>query len=115
MLQANNAIELLEKIGIEDLYPKLIAQLNKDFQLAHVDAHFELSLSPDELQQKVATILEHLICNAYDSYLNLIYRIDVSEKDLLQIRDKNLQKSIEQLTFIVLKRECQKVWFKSRF
>ncbi|NLP57700.1 hypothetical protein [Lutibacter sp. B1] len=54
-----------------------------------------------------------LITNNYDNYLNLLYRIDVSEKELSKITGNNLTETVEQITFLILKRVYQKVWFKN--
>jgi hypothetical protein len=57
----------------------------------------------------------NLINNQYDDYLNLLYRIDVPESELAKLKNDNLTTSIEEITYLVLKREYQKVWFKHNF
>jgi len=115
MLQASSSIELLNKIEQESLYSKLIQQLNKDFQLANLDENVPIEILPNELAATLSTILLKLISNRYDDYLNFLYRIDVSEKELLKIQGKELPAIIDQVTFVVLKRECQKVWLRKNF
>jgi len=115
MLQEQNSLELLSKVELENLYHKLITQLNKDFKLANLSNTFLESLNPSDLIKFVAIALKQLITNNYDGYLNLIYRIDISEKELLIVKSDNLETTIEQLTFLILKREYQKVWFKKNY
>lgn len=115
MLPAKNSLELLNSIDVENLYVPLIAQLNKDFQLANVAGSFDFKASPAQLKKELYAILLNLITNQYDDYLNLLYRIDVAESELAKLKNDNLVTSIEEITYLVLKREYQKVWFKQNF
>lgn len=115
MLSKQNYIQLLKNIEVESLLKKLIQQLNKDFQLANLNESFKNSSSIDELVSDLKIILENLIVNRYDDYLNLLYRIDVSEIELLKLKSDNLPEIIEQITYLVLKREYQKVWLKQHY
>jgi len=115
MLKANNAIELFTKIEQDNLYLKLVQQLNKDFQLSNLEFHFEETITPIDLQKALTQHLLKLISNQYDDYLNLLYRIDIAETELLKVRSENIEDAINQVTFLVLKREAQKVWLKKNF
>ncbi|WP_164975342.1 hypothetical protein [Lutibacter sp. HS1-25] len=99
----------------ENLYSKLVAQINKDFQLSNLYFSFEENISPIQLKEDFTTILSNLITNKYDDYLNFVYRVDVSESELLKIKEKDLPEIVDQIVFLVLKREFQKVWFKQNF
>jgi len=114
MLTEQNSLELLQKVDTENLYQNLIMQLNKDFQLSNLNESFNLSVSPVQLKESLSKILENLITYHYDDYLNFLYRVDVPEKELLQVKSDKLDTVIEHLTFLILKREYQKVWFKSK-
>jgi hypothetical protein len=115
MLQAKNTEELLNSIEAENLYVHLIEQLNKDFKMANVTGSFDLKASPVQLKKELFAILLNLITKQYDDYLNLLYRIDVPESELAKLINNNLTNSIEEITYLVLKREYQKVWFKHNF
>jgi len=115
MLPVKNTFELLEKIENENLLPKLIEQLNKDFQLSNIDESFDLNTSINQLMTFLNSVLKKLIQFNYEDYLNLLYRIDVPEKELATIKGSNLDENIEGVTFLIFKREFQKVWFKSKF
>ena len=115
MLQANNSVELLTKLQSEDLYVKLIQQLNKDLHMSNIDFEFQETLNPSELKSSLIQFLMNLITNNYDDYLNLLYRVDVSEQSLIKLTSERLQDSIGQVAFLVLKREAQKVWLKQNF
>lgn len=115
MLQAGNSTELLLNLKSENLYVKLIQQLNKDMQMSNIDDVFEVAILPAELKRLLNELLSKLISNHYDSYLNFLYRVDVSELQLLNLKTVNLKESLEQVTFLILKREAQKVWLKHKF
>ncbi len=114
MLTEQNSIALLQKIEVENLYQQLIQQLNKDFQLSNLDNTIDLSVTPDQLKEKLSKILLKLLTNNYDDYLNLMYRVDVSEKELVLVQGDDLSIVVDQITFLILKREYQKVWFKNK-
>jgi hypothetical protein len=105
--------ELLVKARRENLYIKIIQQLNKDFLLANVPYRFSEDLIPEALINKLFNAIMALMTKNYDSYLNFIYRVDLSEKELAKISDKSLEYVIKNITFLILKREYQKVWFKN--
>ena len=114
MLTSKNSIELLQGIESENLVAKLIMQLNKDFYLANISEKFEQSVSINNLKSNLVRIIKTLLTTSYDDYLNLMYRIDISEKELLKIKYNEIDKIVEQIVFLILKREYQKVWFKSK-
>ena len=114
MLPTQNSLELLNIVESENLFQNLILQLNKDFQLSNLSESFELSITPIQLKEQLNKIIVNLLTNNYDDYLNFLYRVDVPEKELLTIKSNNLEATINQITFLILKREYQKVWFKNR-
>jgi len=114
MLQEQTALELLQKVAVENLYKKLILQINKDFQLSNLSYEFSLAINPLELKEDLGKLLQKMITYQYDDYLNFVYRVDVSEKQLLEIKNNSLEAVIDQLTLVILKREYQKVWFKNK-
>ena len=115
MLQENKSLELLQKVTVENLYSKLIEQLNKDFQLSNLDEEIDISETPNQLKEHLAKILIKLLTHQYDDYLNLLYRVDVPEKELLTVKGNVLEESAHQIAYLILKREYQKVWFKNKF
>jgi len=114
-LEATNSISLLQNIQKENLYTQTIQQLNKDFQLANIDKSFSVLIEPIDLKKELNKFIKNLLINNYDGYLNLLYRIDVSEKELRKISDKMLTETIEEISFLILKREFQKVMLKKRY
>ncbi len=106
---------LLSEAEKEALYLKLIEQLNKDFNLANEGVDFPMSISPNELKIQLHEKIYRLIQYKFAEYLNLLYVIDVSEKEVKKLDGSDLIKLSEQVSFLILKREWQKVWFRNRY
>ena len=115
MLKAATALELLQKVETENLVVKLIQQLNKDYQLANINEFFSEELAAAELYDTLTSSLLNLMNLNYDGYLNLLYRIDVSESQLVKVKSQNLEEAIQEVAFFVLQREVQKVWLKAHY
>ena len=114
MYKEETSLALLLEIESVDLYLKLIEQLNKDFQLAGIEQSFDLDCTPLKLAQELQKMVVKLINNDFDNYLNLLYRVDISEIEIKKLDGSNIEKMTEQIVYLLLKREWQKVWFKAR-
>ncbi|NKI25519.1 hypothetical protein HCG49_02960 [Arenibacter sp. 6A1] len=110
-----NSSELLSHIVAEKLYQNLVAQLQKDFGLANVFIDISAEISPKDLKTLVHEKVYYLILEKFTDYLNLLYIIDVSEKAIKGINATDVVEISEQVTFEILKREWQKVWFKNKY
>lgn len=110
-----NTDSLLTEATNESLYLKLIEQINKDFNLANEGIDFPMSISPDELKIQLQEKIYRLIQYKFAEYLNLLYIIDVSEDQIKKLDGSDLVSLSEEVTFLVLKREWQKVWFRNKY
>ena len=107
--------ELLVDATKEQLYEKLIAQLNKDFLLANIEESFSQEIKPEELKVELHEIVYRLIQEKFAEYLNLLYIMDVSEAKIKALEGSDMVQLSEQVAFLMLKREWQKVWFKNNY
>ena len=98
-----------------DLYKKLIYQLNKDFQLANIYLDFHEDVLPSSLKLLLHETVYKLIQEKFMEYLNLLYIIDVSESQVKALDGDDVLKLSEDVSFLILKREWQKVWFKNKY
>lgn len=114
MCKSTESLSLLSQITSVDLYLKLIEQLNKDFQLAGIQQSFSLNSTSTELIQELQKTIIKLINYDFEGYLNLLYRVDLSENKIKKLSGSDIDKMSEQVAYLLLKREWQKVWFKSR-
>ena len=105
---------LLSEAQKEALYVKLVEQINKDFTYANESMDFPVTISPIDLKVQLHEKIYKLIQYKFAEYLNLLYIIDVSEAQIKQLDGSDLVDLAEQVTFLILKREWQKVWFRNR-
>lgn len=106
---------LIEEADTLNLYKKLIIQLNKDLLYANIDLEFNEDTPPTSLRLKLHETLYHLIQNKFSDYINLLYIVDVSEQKSKLIDGSNVLKLSKNITFLILQREWQKVWYKTNF
>ena len=106
---------LVHEANALNLYTKLIDQLNKDLSLANIDLVFDEYTLPMRLKVALQNAICHLIQNKFADYLNLLYVIDVSEAKVKALDGNDILKLSEAVTFLILQREWQKVWFKDRY
>ena len=106
--------DLVQKATKEDLYQKLIQQLNKDLMLANINLEFDDDILPTSLKLMLHETVYKLIQEKFTDYLNLLYIVDVSEEKVRQLDGNDTLKLSEQVSFLILKREWQKVWFKNK-
>ncbi|GGD33952.1 MULTISPECIES: hypothetical protein [Flavobacterium] len=105
---------LLSEAEKENLYLKLIEQLNKDFNFANEPVDFPLSTSPNELKIQLHEKVYRLIQYKFAEYLNLLYIIDVSEEEVKKLNGDDISELAGDVAFLILKREWQKVWFRNK-
>jgi hypothetical protein len=106
---------LLCEAEAENLYLKLIEQINKDFNLANESIDFPLSTKPMELKVQLHEKIYRLIQYKFAEYLNLLYIIDVAEDQVKKLDGSDVAALSEQVAFLILKREWQKVWFRNKY
>ena len=106
---------LLQEAEKLALYLSLVEQLNKDFNLANEGIDFPLSIAPDELKIQLHEKVYRMIQYKFAEYLNLLYIIDVSEVEIKKLDGSDLVLLAEQVAFLILKREWQKVWFRNHY
>ncbi len=106
---------LLSEAESVQLYQKLIEQLNKDFNLANESIDVPQNATPNELKLQLHDKIYRLIQYKFAEYLNLLYIIDVSESEIKKLDGSDIMQLSEQVAFLILKREWQKVWFRNKY
>lgn len=106
---------LFSQAESDNLYLKLVEQINKDFNLANEGIDFPLSILPDELKIQLHEKIYRMIQYKFTEYLNLLYIIDVSEIEIKKLDGSDLLILSEEVSFLILKREWQKVWFRCKY
>jgi hypothetical protein len=106
---------LLSEAESENLYLKLIEQINKDFNLANEAIDFPMSTTPAELKIQLHEKIYRMIQYKFAEYLNLLYIIDVAEDKIKKLDGSDISELANQVAFLILKREWMKVWFRNRY
>ncbi len=107
--------QLIDEANTLDLYQKLVLQLNKDFLYANIDLDFDPDILPSSLKLLLHETVYKLIQEKFADYLNLLYIIDVSEEVIKQLDGSDTLQLADQVSFLILKREWQKVWFRHKY
>lgn len=110
-----NTDQLLSEAEKENLYAKLIEQLNKDFNFANEAVDFPQSTTSYELKVQLHEKIYRLIQYKYTELLNLLYIIDVPEENIKQLQGMDTAELSEQIAYLILRREWMKVWFRNRY
>ena len=108
------AIQLIDQIKSPELVQDLIVQLNKDANLSGLDVHFATSSTSEKLVKELYDVLVNLMTDDFRNYLNFLYRIDLSEQNVKSIQETEPKQIAKKVTFLVLKREWQKVAFRNK-
>ncbi len=109
----SSEISVLSEVSERNLYEDLLTQINKDFNFAGLSIQF--SVVPEELLLKLVEVISVLMKDKFEDYLNLLYRIDVSEKQIKAITQTDIDAIAFEVAVLILKRECQKVLLRNRF
>ena len=110
-----NTDVLLSEATNENLYLKLIEQINKDFNLANESIDLPSGIQPEELKLTLHEKIYRLIQYKFAEYLNLLYIVDVPEDQVKQLDGSDISELSKQVAFLVLKREWMKVWFRNKY
>ncbi len=104
--------------NLPNLFQLFIAQLIKDFSSANFDSDFITQLKPDvqEIQFAIIDQLEKVEKISKTKLRNLLYRIDISEKQILKLSKNKTENSFNEiLSELIIKRVLQKVIFKEYY
>ncbi len=114
-LEHKTSLELLQYAASIALYEKLVIQLKKDFALANISLNLPDEVTPTGLKTILKEKIYILLMERFPEYLNLLYVIDVPEKAFSAIKSTNVVEVAEGVSFLILKREWQKVWLKQSY
>lgn len=109
-----DVIQLIDEINSQQLLRELVEQLNKDADLSGVEVKFNSTITAEKLVKQLYNVLVDLMNNDFRTYLNFLYRIDLSEQKLKSIPETEPKQIAKIVTLLVLKREWQKVAFRNK-
>ena len=105
----------MELSGNQALYESLVLQLQKDFTLANNPLNITSDIKSEELIKVLVEKIYFLMMERFQDYLNVLYVIDIPEKEFQNIDITDTVEVSGQMAFLILKREFQKVWFRNKY
>ncbi len=97
-----------------ELLTKMVQQLNRDFYLCGLDTVFHLVTTFSDLESQLLKEIQYLLDTAISDLYRLLYRIDVSENRLRDIRESETNLT-ETIVSLILKRTRDKIYWRSQF
>ena len=113
MSEAN--FNLIDRQITVKLYNDLIVQLNKDFSLSGIDFNLSLNCKPYKLIKDLTMLFQNTILKDYQKFNQLMYVLDIPEKRLASLKERQLDVVIDRIIRLVLERVLQKVYLKQKF
>ncbi len=110
----SDALRSLAELDQMEMLEKLILQLNKDFSLTGIDTEFDANWTPELIINNLNKIVAALMTNEFQKFINFLYRVDISEKKIGNIESSDFDIAVNNITYLILKKEWQKVWFRNR-
>ncbi len=102
--------------GAEVSFEELKFQITKDLQLAGIPHLPDDTNNLQELITWTASLCLHLIEKEFQTYMNLLYRIDVPAERFMRMNEENLEyNSNEIAALLLLKREIQKIRLRKQY
>lgn len=99
----------------KDLINETAQQIIKDFELVGIKFIFKYNTQPP-FEELVQQMLPHISRLLENKKLNrLLYRVDVSEGQLLRLMENNKTNLTEAITLLIIKRELQKVVIRNYY
>ena len=108
--------EQLMQVALDDLlFDKLMLQIEKDFVLANIPLGISNELNATQLIVLIKEKVYYLMMEHFAEYLNLMYIMDIPEKEFENIEVTDTVDVSDQVTFLILKREYKKVWYRNKY
>jgi len=110
----DNILQLMDQVQKENLLIKLVQQINKDANLIGLDFYLSEKSTPQNIVLNLQKLIVDLINNNFSNYVNFLYRINIPEEEMLKLQGLKIEVLSEKVAILILRKEWQKVWFKSR-
>jgi len=112
--EKENTVLLVIQISDSNLYKEVILQVKKDFELIGQTIDINEFIEPDDFIKEVYQQIHHLLRHSFDTYLQLLYRVDIPE-DVMNFNTQNSDDIAKKATFYILHREWEKVKLRASF
>ena len=113
-----NPVSLVPYSQRLELINETARQIIKDFGLFNIEIKFSGNAENAyrELFSQIHPAISHLLDKQYEKAMNLLYRIDVSEKQVAEaVQEKQEVSFSEIITELIILREFQKILTRRKF
>ncbi|MDF4221229.1 hypothetical protein PXC01_06495 [Maribacter sp. M208] len=114
-LKVDNSEQLIQVAVDAFLIVELKQQVIKDFMLANVPLSMPKNLENIAFVALIREKIYFLMMEHFAEYLNLMYIIDVPEREFQHIEITDTVDVADQVTFLILKRAYKKVWYRKMY
>ncbi|MBQ4818811.1 hypothetical protein [Aquimarina sp. MMG016] len=104
--------KFVDKLSGSDLYPQFLLQIQKDLNRSGIDYNIKNS-KPKDLFREIQSLLVEKLQYSFNEYVSFLYAVDVSENEVRKGNLEDIQDIAEYATYLILKREWQKVWYRN--
>jgi hypothetical protein len=112
-------LQVLQQARTSGLLHSLMAQLQKDYSRAGLDFPIlEKYLLTEDVPEIFASLKEGvylLLMEHFEQYLNLMYAVDLPERDFQGIDPGDAVEAADQLSGLILNREWQKIQWRRNY
>jgi len=113
--EVSQSLQLLRKVDENELYHKLVIQLQKDFDRASIPIAIPEQVTPSQLEILLNEKIYFLLMERFSEYLNLLYAIDIPESVFKDVKVTDAVDVSKQVAFFILEREFQKVRLREKY
>lgn len=106
---------LMQYANSQGLYEALVVQVKRDFTRVNLEIDLGKNPQPKELQVAIREKIYLLLMERFSEYLNLMYVIDIPERVFKDLKITDTVVVAEQVTFLIFKRELQKVAMRKKY
>ena len=100
----------------KELFQATIAQLQKDLSWQNLELPLSESPTVEELKIKLSSLFSYLEQGQYQTLMNILYRVDVSEQQIKKVMENVVDEPFSDVwTQLMLHRCLQKVIIKQQF
>ena len=109
--------EVLIEEGTEAVHQQMQVMMNEIVEQKYnaIAENFEFRKRFKKMFQSVDHSPAYQLKKHYPEYLNLLYIVDVPEEQIKQLDGSDLVQLAEEVAFVLLKREWQKVWYRAKY
>jgi len=113
--KVNSYLDFEKQLTEINIFEALKLQILKDFNTIGLYPELENTESPESFYKELHRVIQYLVEQRFGDFLNLLYRIDISEQKIKTIIASSEVDVITPITLMVLQREYQKVWLRKKY